>query len=1166
MPVTQAPSLRKLKVFAFDPGRGRALGNHLTLSLPYERLRPGPVGRLVEVFDWDQSHRRHYDAVDLDDPAILRAGGIEPCEIDLRFHQQMVYAVTAHTIDLFERALGRPVHWPWHPQRRGAPARLRILPHSTQEENAWFDPRRGEMHLGYFPAVAGSPGMNLPGQIVYTCLSYDVVVHLTVHALLEAVLPPSATDEGPDGPALCESFCDVVALLQHFDFEEALSQTIQHTGGRIHERRFSPDLAPDASGSAIQAERAASNPILEVARQFGEGVGFDNPIRRALGEPPDPKAIDTVFEPHERSTFLTAAVFDALFTSYSRRTADLLRLAAPVGPPGALHPDLVQRLAREARKTAHHFLAMCIRALDFCPPFGVQFGDYLRALVTADRELVPEDRWGYRQALIDAFRVRGIRPADAGSYSEEALAFPPSPASGRHSLPPCEGLRSRPGGKGAAAGRRLLEYARHNRQALDLAKGDPIELLGPPLVPSRRVGPTGRVQTEWVATLAQTRAVSLGARGAEAVRVRGGTRLVLDGTGQVRYAIARPLMGAALRRRAYRASRSPQEARPPRPPRIPRRVDPLKATRPQEPLVPERRLRVYAFDPSSRGPLGSVLEVRLPYEPLEPGPVGSRVAVIDYDPAHATYYPAVDLEAPALVAEGGLAPRESDPRFHQQMAYAVASETLERFSFALGRPVRWRWTRAGRKDPLRNRLRIFPHALQEANAYYDRARGGLLFGYFPASLVEAGSNLPGQWVHTCLSHDIVVHETTHAVLDSVQPFFLENTGPDAAAFHEAFADLVALFQHFSYEDVLLETIRRTGGRMYATALAPMAASGPEGIRIQAELTESNPLVDLARQFGEAMELRAALRSALGTPPGSRRLAQLTEPHDRGAVLVAAVFDAYFSVYVRRTRDLLRLGRAEIGEGELHPDLAQRLCREAVKTARHFGTICIRALDYVPPVDIRFGDYLRALVTADGDLVPDDPWDYRGAIIAAFRSRGIAPEGAASFSEGDLRWPALDGGGPLRCAGLELDRRDRENSRRTAILLNAFGKRNARALGLTEKAPIQANRFHRLASQRIDPSGRLRGTLIAQLVQQRPERYEPHDPRTEFVFRGGTTLVMEEDGTVRYRISKPLDDHERLERQREFLRESLGGSPAATLTGEGPSPGGAIDLGILHRGY
>ena len=38
--------------------------------------------------------------------------------------------------------------------------------------------------------------------------------------------------------------------------------------------------------------------------------------------------------------------------------------------------------------------------------------------------------------------------------------------------------------------------------------------------------------------------------------------------------------------------------------------------------------------------------------------------------------------------------------------------------------------------------------------------------------------------------------------------------------------------------------------------------------------------------------------------------------------------------------------------------------QASKSARHLLTMCVRALDYVPPVDLTFGEYLRALITAE----------------------------------------------------------------------------------------------------------------------------------------------------------------------------------------------------------
>jgi hypothetical protein len=53
--------------------------------------------------------------------------------------------------------------------------------------------------------------------------------------------------------------------------------------------------------------------------------------------------------------------------------------------------------------------------------------------------------------------------------------------------------------------------------------------------------------------------------------------------------------------------------------------------------------------------------------------------------------------------------------------------------------------------------------------------------------------------------------TTHAILDSILPRYLENTNPDVPAFHEAFADVVALLQRFSNTKLLEHQIEMDEG-------------------------------------------------------------------------------------------------------------------------------------------------------------------------------------------------------------------------------------------------------------------------------------------------------------------------------------------------------------------
>lgn len=111
------------------------------------------------------------------------------------------------------------------------------------------------------------------------------------------------------------------------------------------------------------------------------------------------------------------------------------------------------------------------------------------------------------------------------------------------------------------------------------------------------------------------------------------------------------------------------------------------------------------------------------------------------------------------------------------------------------------------------------------------------------------------------------------------------------------------------------------------------------------------------------------------------------------MLVAAVFEAFAKIYRRKTERYLRLATGGTGllpAGELSYDLQSVLADRVAKLAGQFLSICIRAIDYCPPIGLTFGDYLRALITADHDLVADDPWDYRGALVEGFRLRNIYP--------------------------------------------------------------------------------------------------------------------------------------------------------------------------------
>lgn len=555
----------------------------------------------------------------------------------------------------------------------------------------------------------------------------------------------------------------------------------------------------------------------------------------------------------------------------------------------------------------------------------------------------------------------------------------------------------------------------------------------------------------------------------------------------------------------------------------------------------ERPLKVYAFDPSTGDLLGNNMVVTVPYEPLKPGPIGRRFAVIDYDAANNTYYAPVDLDSKKLLIRGGLDPSESDPRFHQQMVYAVATETLKRFETALGRRVHWRRPErdaiTGKIIPSDgiHRLNLYPHAMFQANAFYSPAAQGILFGYFRASTTNPGANLPGQTVFTCLSHDIIAHETTHAIIDGIRKYLTEPTNIDVPAWNEAFADLVALFRHFSHKEALYDTLQRTGGRLYQFQLVPEAGRARRRPSIQAEMSAQNPLIQLAQQFGGASGMRAGLRSALGTPPNSRDIDVKTEPHDRGAILVAAVFDAYFTVYTRRTANLYRVFRAGGGSADpvdLPGPLADLLAAEASRTAEKFFLICVRALDYMPPVNITFGDFLRAIITADMDLNPQDPDGVRDAFMQAFRLRGIIADSAKFFSDESLCWPRASDDLPA-VKGLVfgdpngLTKAEQDDN---AEVLKAYAKANAVELGFdpANTEPIKAPSFHPVF--RVASDGSLAIDMVVELVQTRMVGNKDEPGLRQFPLRGGVTLLIAQqrlqtgkraDPKIRYVIPKHL---------------------------------------------
>ena len=551
-----------------------------------------------------------------------------------------------------------------------------------------------------------------------------------------------------------------------------------------------------------------------------------------------------------------------------------------------------------------------------------------------------------------------------------------------------------------------------------------------------------------------------------------------------------------------------------------------------------RPLKIYTTDPSGKRSEGSTAEINVPYERLKKGPVGARFEVDANPDGPFGAYETVDLEEPRLLINNGHKPAPTDPVFHHQMVYAVAMNTLAVFRTALGREPAW-----GFGKP---RLKLVPHASQEANASYSRARGSLEFGWFKVDAEKAGRLPPGGHVYACLSHDIIAHELTHAILDGMRVRFDAATNSDVPAFHEAFADLVALLQRFSYRRVLRSNIIRTSG----------------------DLGKDSDL------FKIAFEL------ALGQGDAQLREADLEgkivydskmEMHDLGMVLVSAVLDAFLDIYRRRSSPLIRMATGGFNavpkDRALSFELMEELAKLASGLASQILNMCVRAIDYCPPVDITLGEYLRALITADYDLVPDDPYGYREAMVAAFSKRKLYPPDVKALTEDALVWSTpnppigVDGlsFGQLQFDGDPGQVANEEELLRQAMLvgelvtrpeyLERFGlsapdnpklKREGMAAADAVDPPVIES--VRLA-RRVGPDGQLAFDLVAEVSQKRIVKGGGGYPT--FDFYGGSTIIFGSRGDVRYVITKSVTNAKRLEVQRD--RAATDGATVFELT-------------------
>jgi len=570
-----------------------------------------------------------------------------------------------------------------------------------------------------------------------------------------------------------------------------------------------------------------------------------------------------------------------------------------------------------------------------------------------------------------------------------------------------------------------------------------------------------------------------------------------------------------------------------------------------------RKLTIIAQDPSVTDSAKKILrsQVSIAHEKLGPGPRGYRVHVVDYDASQKVLYkPAVlDSGNGDRFADAPDSVLLNDPEFHAQNCYAVIMRILERFEFALGRRISWGF--GG------HQLHVAPHAFAEANAYYSEDDYGLFFGYFPGN--------SGATVYNCLSHDVIAHETCHALLDGLRESYTFPSYPDQAGFHEGYADIVALLSVFGLRDIvsrLLPETRPGSNRI------PKKLLGDDALR-------KSMLMGLAEQFGqETSGFRdKALRCAAELPPDKKAATEesFEECHVRGQILSSAVLNAFLRIWRTRLESWLPVADAEVPK--------DRVVEDGCDAAEHLLSMVIRALDYCPVVDLAFSDFLSALITADAELMPNDgKYKYRTVLLEEFSRWGIEPASQQPPWALDEKRAADDGASPEPGAwqqpkdreGLSYEGIHRESLERDRDEVFKFIWENRHRLGIFEDVFTRVNSvrpcfrmgaggFHIRETvseylQMLDmEAGRLQDLGI-----RKPEGM-PDDANVRL--RGGGVLIFDEFGLLKYHVRSRLDNTDRQSRRLEYLwRNGIVDSDGRYGFSDGTSPGQRFALMHLRR--
>jgi len=266
----------------------------------------------------------------------------------------------------------------------------------------------------------------------------------------------------------------------------------------------------------------------------------------------------------------------------------------------------------------------------------------------------------------------------------------------------------------------------------------------------------------------------------------------------------------------------------------------------------------------------------------------------------------------------------SDDELDAIHTFGVARIIIELFEKALKRPIHWSWENKNYHEPITINIKN-----NDINARYLKDARCIELDYYGP--IEKRK-------HYCHSVDIIAHETGHAILDGLKPFW-ENSNIETRGLAEAFCDLTAMFFITNQLDLCDEVIKETRG----------------------DLDNNSILTEFGAGFGTNQYSTTSIRSAK-----NNRIYNPNLPftYDFDEVLIGGLYDLLCAMIERRSV------------------ASAVLAKELFETGHFWQVAIIKAFDSCYPENSSLSDFVQQLtetLSEEQDLVKSI-FSNRGIII------------------------------------------------------------------------------------------------------------------------------------------------------------------------------------------